>query len=181
MGKKKPFTRGSEKGFRILYCILATLQHIARHSLPTRYPSRIIMFSKLMFSSCFIVFFPFRLLIKNGAKVDIFLIQQKKNVSFFNEKLTFYKILITVQANVSLSYLSTERTWPRWLCSTLFDFIGVFFLLHLHLYHTTIGIEGDEGFAFRKGDREFLATLLGREFPDGGVTLNDESKRLDEE
>lgn len=83
-----------------------------------------------MFSSCFIVFFPFWLLIKNGAKVDIFLIQQKKNVSFFNEKLTFYKILITVQANVSLSYLSTERTWPRWLCPTLF--------FCLFIYHSLI-------------------------------------------
>ena len=56
------------------------------------------------------------------------------------------------------------------------------FLFHLHLYHTPIGIEGDEGFTVvGKGDREFLAILLGGELPDGGVTLDDEGKRLDEE
>ena len=64
------------------------------------------------------------------------------------------------------------------LCLILLDA----FLFHLHLYHTTIGIEGDEGFTVvGKGDREFLATLLGGEFPDGGITLDDEGKRLDEE
>lgn len=55
-----------------------------------------------MFSSCFIVFFPFSgLLIKNGAKVGIIFEQQKKNVSFFNEKLTFYKISCLKVLNVS--------------------------------------------------------------------------------
>jgi len=37
--------------------------------------------------------FLFGLLIKNGAKVEIIFERQKKNVSFFNEKLTFYKVL----------------------------------------------------------------------------------------
>ncbi len=42
------------------------------------------MFGSLSFL-CFFVF--------NGAKVEIIFERQKKNVSFFNKKLTFYKIL----------------------------------------------------------------------------------------
>ena len=105
---------------------------------------------------------------------------QNKSSDFFN-KDAFVVNGGWVQESFDGGRKEQSGARPRWLCSTLFDFIGVFFLLHLHLYHTTVGIEGNEGFAFRKGNEEFLAILLGREFPDGGVTLDDEGKRLDEE
>ena len=46
-----------------------------------------------MLNVWFIVFFFFVIFVFNGAKVEIIFEPQKKNVSFFNEKLTFYKIL----------------------------------------------------------------------------------------
>jgi len=46
-----------------------------------------------MLNVWFIVFSLVLFFVFNGAKVEIIFEQQKKNVSFFNKKLTFYKIL----------------------------------------------------------------------------------------
>ncbi len=47
-------------------------------------------------SLSFLVFFVF-----DGAKVEIIFERQKKNVSFFNEKLTFYKIYSLIGVKLS--------------------------------------------------------------------------------
>lgn len=53
----------------------------------------------------FIVFFFFVIFVFNGAKVEIIFEPQKKNVSFFNEKLTFYKISRLKVLKVSFFWL----------------------------------------------------------------------------